>query len=158
MLIYQIIKSELSNIFQKTINLIYQINKFVESEHQFMINIMKKTFECIKFVIERYIQKSDKFNKSVSHQQHIESRFQTSSLQFFSNWTINRASLQVAIYKFDFSTKNLHLDSFNMTDRSSVSVNLTKLNIQQMIDITVQQAITAALQAQKIMTSQSFKS
>src|SRR5436190_21589708 len=54
--------------------------------------------------------------------------------------------------------KDLHLDSFNMTDRSSVSVNLTKLNIQQMINAAVQQAITAALQAQKIMTSQSSES
>ena len=45
-----------------------------------------------------------------------------------------------------------------MTDRNSVSVNLTKSDIQQMIDVTVQQAITAALQAQKITTSQSLKS
>ena len=53
-----------------------------------------------------------------------------------------------------------------MTDENSVSVNLTKLNIQQMIDAAaqwmintaVQQAITAALQAQKIMTSQSSES
>src|SRR5947207_1843020 len=53
-----------------------------------------------------------------------------------------------------------------MTDKSSVSVNLTKSDIQQMInvaaqqmiDAAVQQAITAALQAQKIMTSQSSES
>ena len=51
--------------------------------------------------------------------------------------------------------KDLHLNSFNMTDKSSVSVNLTKSDVQQMIDAAVQQAITAALQAQKIMTSQS---
>ena len=62
--------------------------------------------------------------------------------------------------------KDLHLGSFNMTDKSSASVNLTKLNVQQMIDvtaqqmidITVQQAITAALQAQKITASQSSES
>ena len=49
-----------------------------------------------------------------------------------------------------------------MTDESSVSVNLTKSDVQQMInaaaqqmiDITVQQAIMTTLQAQKIMTSQ----
>ena len=54
--------------------------------------------------------------------------------------------------------KDLHLDSFNMTDRNSVSVNLTKSDVQQMINITVQQAITAALQAQKITASQSSES
>ena len=53
-----------------------------------------------------------------------------------------------------------------MTDENSVSVNITKSDVQQMIDvaaqqmidITVQQAITAALQAQKITASQSFES
>ena len=83
------IESELSNLsdqllFQKMIDLVYQINKFVESGHQFMIDIMKRTLECVKFVIKKYIQKSDKSDKSVSHQ-HIESRSQTSSLQFFSD-------------------------------------------------------------------------
>ena len=135
---------------EKTINLAYQIDKFVQSEHQFVINIIKRTLEHVKFVIESYIQKSD---KSVSCQQHIESRSQTSNLQFFSDWAIDRTSLWAAIHEFDFSIKNLHLDSFNMTDRSSVSVNLTKLNIQQMINAAVQQAITAALQAQKITAS-----
>ena len=54
--------------------------------------------------------------------------------------------------------KDLHLNSFNMTDKSSVSVNLTKSDVQQMIDAAVQQAITAALQAQKIMILQSLTS
>ena len=45
-----------------------------------------------------------------------------------------------------------------MIDRSSISVNLTKSDIQQMINAAVQQAIMTALQAQKIMTSQSFES
>ena len=54
--------------------------------------------------------------------------------------------------------KGLHLDSFNMTDESSVSVNLIKSDVQQMIDAAVQQAIMTALQAQKIMTSQSSES
>ena len=45
-----------------------------------------------------------------------------------------------------------------MTDRNSVSVNLTKSNIQQMIDAAVQQVIMTALQAQKIMISQSSES
>ena len=45
-----------------------------------------------------------------------------------------------------------------MTDKSSVSVNLTKSDIQQMINTAIQQVITAALQAQKIMTSQSSES
>ena len=47
-----------------------------------------------------------------------------------------------------------------MTDKSSVSfsANLTKTDIQQMINVTVQQIIIAALQAQKIMISQSSES
>ena len=72
-------------LFQKTIDLVYQINKFVEIEYQFMKDIIEKTLKHIKFVIEKYIQKSDKSDKSISHQQYVESRFQTSSLQFFSN-------------------------------------------------------------------------
>ena len=78
------IESELPDLLlsQKTINLVYQINKFVETEHQFMKGITEKTLKCIKFVIERYTQKSDESDESVSHQQHIESRSQTSSLQF----------------------------------------------------------------------------
>ena len=71
--------------FQKTINLVYQIDKFIETEHQFMKDITEKIFKHIKFVIERYIQKFDKFDKSVNHQQCVESRFQTSSLQFSSD-------------------------------------------------------------------------
>ena len=62
------------------------------------------------------------------------------------------------ICEFDSSTENLQLNSFNITDRNLVSMNLTKSDIQQMINIAVQQAITAALQAQKIMTSQSSES
>ena len=54
--------------------------------------------------------------------------------------------------------KDLYLDSFNITNKSSISVNFTKSDVQQMINIIVQQAITAALQAQKIMTSQSSES
>ena len=68
---------------QKTIDLAYQIDKFVESEHQFTIDIIKKTLKHVKFVIERYIQKFDKFDESINYQQCIKSRFQTSSLQFF---------------------------------------------------------------------------
>ena len=64
------IESELSLpdllLSQKTINLIYQINKFVKTEHQFTKNIIEKTLKHIKFIIERYTQKSDKFDKSVS--------------------------------------------------------------------------------------------
>ena len=67
---------------QKTIDLVYQINKFVETEHQFMKGITEKTLKCIKFVIERYTQKSDESDESASHQQCVESRSQTSSLQF----------------------------------------------------------------------------
>ena len=102
-------------LFQKTIDLVYQINKFVKTENQFAKDIIKKTLKCIKFVIKRYIQKSDESDESVSHQ-HVRARFQTSSLQFLSDWAIDRASLQAAIHKFDFSTEDLHLDSFNMTD------------------------------------------
>ena len=50
--------------------------------------------------------------------------------------------------------KDLYLDSFNITNKSSISVNFTKSDVQQMIDVTVQQAIMTALQAQKITTSQ----
>ena len=77
MLIYQIIEFKLSDLLlsQKTINLVYQIDKFVETEHQFMKDITEKTFKCVKFVIEIYIQKytqkyTQKFNesdKSISH-------------------------------------------------------------------------------------------
>ena len=98
---------------------------------------MKRTLEHIKFVIKKYIQKSDEFDKSVSCQQCIESRSQTSSLQFSSDWAIDRTSLWAAIHEFDFSTKDLHLDSFNMTDKSSVSVNLIKSDVQQMIDAAI---------------------
>ena len=135
MLIYQIIKFKLSNIFQKMIDLVYQIDKFVESEHQFMIDIMKKTFECVKFVIKKYIQKSDESDKSVSYQC-IKARFQISSLQFSSDWAIDKTSLWAAIYEFDSSIENLHLDLFNMTDEDSVSVNITKSDVQQIIDAT----------------------
>ena len=79
------IKSELSNISQKMIDLIYQIDKFVKSKHQFTIYIIKKTLKHVKFVIKRYIQKFNESDKSVSHQQCIELRFQTSSLQFSSD-------------------------------------------------------------------------
>ena len=87
MLIYQMIKSELSDLLlsQKTIDLVYQIDKFVETEHQFAKSITEKTLKHIKFVIERYIQKSDKFDESVNYQQHIKSRFQIFSLQFSSD-------------------------------------------------------------------------
>ncbi len=89
-------------------------------------------------------------------------RFQTSSLQFFSDWAIDRASLWVAIHEFDSLTEDLHLSSFNMIDKSSVSVNIIKSDVQQMIDaavqwiidVTVHQVIIAALQAQKITDSQ----
>ena len=70
---------------QKTINLVYQINKFVKTEHQFVKDIIKKILKCVKFVIERYTQKSDESDKSASCQQCVESRSQTSSLQFFSD-------------------------------------------------------------------------
>ena len=66
---------------QKTIDLVYQIDKFVKTEHQFVKDITKKIFKHIKFVIERYIQKFNKSDKSVSCQ-HIRARSQTSSLQF----------------------------------------------------------------------------
>ena len=89
MFICQMIESELSLsdllFFQKTIDLVYQIDKFVETEHQFAKSITEKTLKHIKFVIERYIQKFNKSDESVNHQQHVESRFQTSSLQFFSD-------------------------------------------------------------------------
>ena len=61
------IESELSNIFQKTIDLVYQIDKFVETKHQFMKNIIKKILKHVKFVTEKYIQKSDEFDESVSY-------------------------------------------------------------------------------------------
>ena len=94
-----------------------------------MKDIIEKTLKCVKFVIEKYTQKSDKSDESVSYQQCVESRSQTSSLQFSPDWAIDRASLWAAIHEFDFSIKNLHLDSFNMTDKSSASVNLTKLDV-----------------------------
>ena len=53
---------------QKTIDLVYQINKFVKTEHQFMKDIIEKILKHIKFVIERYIQKSDKSDESISCQ------------------------------------------------------------------------------------------
>src|SRR5437762_3013076 len=110
------IESELPNLllFQKTIDLVYQINKFVETEHQFTKDITEKTLKYVKFVIERYTQKSDESDKSVNHQQCVESRSQTSSLQFSPDWAIDRASLQAAIHEFDSSMKNLQLDSVNM--------------------------------------------
>ena len=82
------IESELSNLSdlllsQRTINLVYQINKFVKSEHQFMIDIIQKTLECVKFIIERYTQKSDE--KSVSCCQCMKLKSQISSLQFLSD-------------------------------------------------------------------------
>ena len=78
------IEFKLSNIFQKIIDLIYQINKFVESEHQFIINITKKILEHIKFVIKKYIQKFNESDKSINHQ-HVRVKFQTFSLQFLSD-------------------------------------------------------------------------
>ena len=51
-------------LFQKTIDLIYQINKFVETEYQFAKNIIEKTLKHVKFVIKKYIQKSDESDKS----------------------------------------------------------------------------------------------
>ena len=64
------IEFKLSNLllFQKTINLVYQIDKFVETEHQFVKDITEKTLKCVKFVIEKYTQKSDESDKSVSYQ------------------------------------------------------------------------------------------
>ena len=38
------------------INLIYQIDKFVKSEHQFVIDIMKRILEHIKFVIKNILK------------------------------------------------------------------------------------------------------
>ncbi len=77
------IESELSNLSdlllsQRMIDLVYQINKFVKLEHQFMIDIIQKILKYIKFIIERYTQKSDK--KSVSHYQHVRLRSQISNL------------------------------------------------------------------------------
>src|SRR5436190_9988950 len=107
MLIYQMIESELPDLLlsQKTINLVYQINKFVKTGHQFTKGITEKTLKCIKFVIERYTQKSDKPDEPVSHQQRVGSRSQTPSLQFSPDWAIDRASLQAAIHEFDSSTE-----------------------------------------------------
>ena len=51
---------------QKTIDLVYQINKFVETGHQFMKGITEKTLKYVKFVIKKYIQKFDESDKSVS--------------------------------------------------------------------------------------------
>ena len=102
-----------------------------------MKDITEKTLKCVKFVIERYIQKSDKSDELVSCQQHVKSRSQTSSLQFFSDWAIDRTNLWAAICKFDFLMKDLYLNLFNITDESSVSVNFTKSDVQQMIDAAV---------------------
>ena len=66
MIEFELLLSDLL-LFQKTINLVYQINKFVETEHQFVKNITEKTLKCIKFVIERYTQKFNEFDESVSH-------------------------------------------------------------------------------------------
>ena len=81
------IESELLDLllFQKTIDLVYQIDKFVKTEHQFAKNITEKTLKHVKFVIEKYTQKFNESDKSISHQQHVESRSQISSLQFFSD-------------------------------------------------------------------------
>ena len=81
------IEFELSDLlfFQKTINLVYQIDKFVKTEHQFTKNIIKKTLKYIKFVIEKYIQKSDKFNESINCQQCVKLKSQISDLQFLSD-------------------------------------------------------------------------
>ena len=63
------IELKLSNLLlsQKTINLVYQINKFVKTEHQFVKDITEKTLKYIKFVIKKYTQKSDKSDESISH-------------------------------------------------------------------------------------------
>ena len=53
---------------QKTIDLVYQIDKFAETKHQFTKDITEKTFKCVKFVIEKYIQKFDKSDESVNYQ------------------------------------------------------------------------------------------
>ena len=81
------IELKLSNLLlsQKTINLVYQINKFVKTEHQFVKNITEKTLKHVKFVIEKYTQKFDESDKSANCQQCVESRSQTSSLQFSSD-------------------------------------------------------------------------
>ena len=157
---------ELPNTSQKTIDLAYQIDKFVETGHQFAKGITEKTLKRVKFVIERYTQKSDEPDEPASRQQRVGSRSQTPSLQFPPDWAIDRASLRAAIREFDSSTEGLHLGSFNMADGSSASVNLTKSDVQQMIDAAaqwmidaaVQQAITAALQAQKTTAPQSPES
>ena len=87
MLIYQMIEFKLSDLlfFQKTINLVYQIDKFIKTKHQFAKNIIKKTLKYIKFVIEKYIQKSDKFNESINCQQCVKLKSQISDLQFLSD-------------------------------------------------------------------------
>ena len=51
---------------QKTINLVYQIDKFVKTEYQFVKSITEKTFKHVKFVIEKYIQKFDESDESVN--------------------------------------------------------------------------------------------
>ena len=91
MIEFELLSSDLL-LSQKTIDLAYQIDKFVETEHQFVKDITEKTLKCIKFIIERYTQKSDKLDESASHQ-HIRTRSQTSSLQFLPDWAIDRASL-----------------------------------------------------------------
>jgi len=57
-----------------------------------MKDIIEKTFKHIKFVIEKYIQKSDESDESASCQC-VRVRSQTSSLQFLPDWAIDRASL-----------------------------------------------------------------
>ena len=66
MIEFELLSSDLL-LSQKTIDLVYQINKFVKTEHQFTKNITEKILKHIKFVIERYIQKSDKSDKSVNY-------------------------------------------------------------------------------------------
>ena len=52
---------------QKTIDLAYQIDKFVKIKHQFMKNIIEKTLKYIKFVIKKYIQKFNKSDELVNY-------------------------------------------------------------------------------------------
>ena len=87
------IESELSNLsnqllFQKMIDLVYQINKFVESEHQFVIDITDKILKHVKFIIKKYTHKSDE--KLVVCYQCMRLKSQTSKLQFSADEAINK--------------------------------------------------------------------
>ena len=101
----ELLEFDLPELSQEIVNLAYEIDNFVKIKHQFALGIDKEILKRVKFIVENYTQEIGE--ESSNHYKRVRSRSQTLSLQFLTNWAIDRASLRAAIREFDLSMEGL---------------------------------------------------